>query len=90
MLDSFRNILLNFITHVTHDGMYVTLDSPCECHYSGTLIDGTEFDSSYKRGKPLTFAPNQVIKGWTEAMQLMKEGGKWELYIPSELAYGER
>jgi len=61
------------------------INSPCECHYAGTLIDGTEFDSSYKRGKPLTFAPNQVIKGWTEAMQLMKEGGKWELYIPSEL-----
>jgi FKBP-type peptidyl-prolyl cis-trans isomerase FklB len=53
------------------------------------LTDGTEFDSSYKRGEPLTFAPNQVIKGWTEAMQLMKEGGKWELYIPSELAYGD-
>uniref|UniRef100_A0A7S2LLV9 peptidylprolyl isomerase n=1 Tax=Leptocylindrus danicus TaxID=163516 RepID=A0A7S2LLV9_9STRA len=66
------------------------LTDPCSCHYAGTLIDGTEFDSSYKRGQPLTFAPNQVIKGWTEAMQLMKEGGKWELYIPSELAYGDR
>lgn len=64
-------------------------NSPCECHYAGTLMDGTEFDSSYKRGKPTTFAPNQVIKGWTEAMQLMKEGDKWELYIPSELAYGD-
>jgi FKBP-type peptidyl-prolyl cis-trans isomerase FklB len=53
------------------------------------LIDGTEFDSSYKRGKPTTFAPNQVIKGWTEAMQLMKEGDKWQLFIPSELAYGD-
>merc|ERR1719168_99538 len=67
-----------------------TPDSPCECHYAGTLIDGTEFDSSYSRGSPTTFAPNQVIKGWTEAMQLMVEGDKWELYIPSELAYGER
>mmetsp|Transcript_22989 Transcript_22989/g.47825 ORF Transcript_22989/g.47825 Transcript_22989/m.47825 type:complete len:159 (-) Transcript_22989:2209-2685(-) len=66
------------------------LSTPCKCHYAGTLIDGTEFDSSYKRGQPLTFAPNQVIKGWTEAMQLMKEGGKWELYIPSELGYGDR
>mmetsp|Transcript_25031 Transcript_25031/g.27743 ORF Transcript_25031/g.27743 Transcript_25031/m.27743 type:complete len:152 (-) Transcript_25031:61-516(-) len=65
-------------------------NTPCECHYAGTLIDGTEFDSSIKRGKPSTFAPNQVIKGWTEAMQLMKEGDKWELYIPSELAYGDR
>merc|ERR1712159_483389 len=66
-----------------------TKDSPCECHYEGTLIDGTEFDSSYKRGSHTTFAPNQVIKGWTEAMQLMVEGDKWEMYIPSELAYGE-
>merc|ERR1712078_914976 len=67
-----------------------TKDSPCDCHYAGTLIDGTEFDSSYKRGKPTTFAPKQVIKGWTEAMQLMVEGDKWEMYIPSELAYGDR
>ncbi|KAL9187463.1 hypothetical protein ACHAXT_001566, partial [Thalassiosira profunda] len=72
------------------DGKTPTVNSPCECHYAGTLIDGTEFDSSYKRGAPLTFAPNQVIKGWTEAMQLMKEGAKWELYIPSELGYGDR
>eukprot|EP00051_Salpingoeca_urceolata_P026829 m.478906 g.478906 ORF g.478906 m.478906 type:complete len:163 (+) comp21269_c0_seq1:174-662(+) len=66
------------------------VSTPCECHYTGTLIDGTEFDSSVKRGRPATFAPNQVIKGWTEAMQLMHEGDKWELYIPSELAYGDR
>ena len=64
--------------------------SPCKCHYTGTLIDGTVFDSSVKRGKPATFAPNQVIKGWTEALQLMSEGDKWMLTIPSELAYGER
>merc|ERR1712216_187143 len=50
--------------------------------------DGTEFDSSYKRGEPTTFAPNQVIKGWTEAMQLMVQGDKWEMYIPYEMAYG--
>merc|ERR1719238_665489 len=61
----------------------------CSCHYEGTLIDGTEFDSSYARGSPTSFAPNQVIKGWTEAMQLMVEGDKWEMYIPSDLAYGE-
>jgi|TARA_B110000091_G_C13735255_1_gene440827 FKBP-type peptidyl-prolyl cis-trans isomerase FklB len=66
------------------------VSTPCECHYAGSLIDGTEFDSSIKRGRPSTFAPNQVIKGWTEAMQLMKEGDKWELYIPSELGYGDR
>ena len=66
------------------------IDSPCSCHYAGTLIDGTTFDSSYDRGSPTTFAPNQVIKGWTEAMQLMVEGDKWEMYIPSELGYGDR
>ncbi len=58
-------------------------------HYRGTLIDGREFDSSYKRNKPATFPVNGVIKGWTEALQLMKEGAKWELYIPAELAYGK-
>ena len=62
----------------------------CSCHYEGTLINGEKFDSSYDRGSPTSFAPNQVIKGWTETMQLMVEGDKWEMYIPSELAYGER
>lgn len=64
--------------------------APCRCHYAGTLIDGTTFDSSYDRGDPTTFAPNQVIAGWTEAMQLMVEGDKWEMYVPSELGYGDR
>jgi FKBP-type peptidyl-prolyl cis-trans isomerase FklB len=59
-------------------------------NYRGTLVDGTEFDSSYKRGEPVTFSLNQVIKGWTEGIQLMKEGGKFTFFIPSELAYGER
>ena len=60
------------------DGIHhPTVSAPCECHYKGTLIDGTQFDSSYDRGSPTTFAPNQVIKGWTEAMQLMVEGDKW-------------
>jgi FKBP-type peptidyl-prolyl cis-trans isomerase len=57
-------------------------------NYRGTLLDGTEFDSSYKRGQPATFPVNRVIKGWTEALQLMPVGSKWELYIPSDLAYG--
>lgn len=58
--------------------------------YRGTLIDGTEFDSSFKRGQPATFQLNRVIPGWTEALQLMKEGSKWKLFIPPDLAYGER
>ncbi|GAA5315914.1 MAG: macrophage infectivity potentiator Mip [Candidatus Pelagadaptatus aseana] len=57
-------------------------------HYRGTLLDGTEFDSSHSRGEPASFGVTQVIPGWTEALQLMSEGSKWELYIPSELAYG--
>jgi len=59
-------------------------------HYKGTLINGKEFDSSYKRGTPAEFPVNGVIKGWTEALQLMKEGSKWMLYLPSDLAYGPR
>jgi FKBP-type peptidyl-prolyl cis-trans isomerase len=60
------------------------------CNYKGTLINGKEFDSSYKRGQPATFPVSQVIKGWTEAVQLMPVGSKWELFIPSDLAYGDR
>jgi len=59
-------------------------------HYRGTLIDGTEFDSSYKRGEPATLPVNGVIPGWTEALQLMKVGSKWQLFVPAKLAYGER
>jgi FKBP-type peptidyl-prolyl cis-trans isomerase FklB len=60
------------------------------CNYRGTLIDGTEFDSSYKRGEPATFPVSGVIKGWTEALQLMPVGSKWQLFVPSDLAYGDR
>lgn len=60
------------------------------CHYEGRLINGTVFDSSYKRGEPSEFALNQVIKGWTEGLQLMKEGSKFRFYIPYYLAYGSR
>jgi FKBP-type peptidyl-prolyl cis-trans isomerase FklB len=59
-------------------------------HYRGTLIDGTEFDSSFRRGKPETLPVNGVIPGWTEALQLMQVGAKWQLFVPSSLAYGER
>ena len=61
-----------------------------KCHYEGTLIDGTLFDSSIKRGQPAVFGVNQVIKGWVEALQLMSEGSKWRLFIPSELGYGDQ
>jgi FKBP-type peptidyl-prolyl cis-trans isomerase len=59
-------------------------------HYRGTFIDGKEFDSSYSRGKPITFVLDRVIKGWTEALQLMKPGAKWKLFVPAKLAYGEK
>lgn len=60
-----------------------------KCHYEGTLVDGSKFDSSYDRNEPAVFGVNQVIPGWTEALQLMSEGSAWELYIPYQLAYGE-
>lgn len=69
-------------------GASPSLSDSVEAHYAGTFIDGTEFDSSYKRGEPATFGVQGVIPGWTEALQLMKEGSKWELYIPYDLAYG--
>jgi FKBP-type peptidyl-prolyl cis-trans isomerase FklB len=71
-------------------GKSPTAEDKVKTHYRGTLIDGTEFDNSYKRNKPAEFAVKAVIKGWTEALQLMKEGATWELYIPPDLAYGER
>lgn len=67
-----------------------TLNDECEVHYAGTLRDGTKFDSSIDRGSPATFAPSQVVKGWTEALQLMREGDIWNIYLPYELAYGAR
>lgn len=72
------------------NGAKPTATQTVKCHYRGTLIDGKEFDSSYKRGEPTEFPVGGVIKGWTEALQLMPVGSKWELYIPSTLAYGER
>ncbi len=60
------------------------------CHYHGTLIDGTVFDSSVQRGQPASFPLNMVISGWTEALQLMPTGSKWKLYLPPHLAYGDR
>ena len=72
----------------TGDGKQPKASDTVTTHYKGTLIDGREFDSSYKRDKPASFPVKGVIKGWTEALQLMHVGDKWQLYIPSELAYG--
>ncbi|HCM75407.1 MAG TPA: peptidylprolyl isomerase [Cytophagales bacterium] len=71
-------------------GKAPTATSSVTVHYTGKLLDGTVFDSSVERGEPATFGVSQVISGWTEALQLMHEGDKWELYIPYDLAYGER
>ena len=70
------------------DGPKPGPEDSVEVHYRGTLLDGTEFDSSYKRGQTVSFGVNQVISGWTEALQLMPQGSKWKLFIPSDLAYG--
>lgn len=72
------------------DGDLPTVNDQVKCHYHGTLIDGTVFDSSVQRGEPATFPVNGVIQGWVEALQLMSVGSKWKLYVPSELAYGNR
>jgi len=71
-------------------GRTPTAASTVKTHYRGKLLDGTEFDSSYKRGEPAVFPVTGVNSGWTEALQLMKEGSKWELFIPAHLAYGEQ
>jgi len=72
------------------DGAKPNKNSTVKVHYHGTLIDGKVFDSSYDRGQPITLSLNQVIKGWQEALPLMNVGSKWQIYVPAELAYGER
>ncbi|MBI5646173.1 MAG: FKBP-type peptidyl-prolyl cis-trans isomerase [Ignavibacteriae bacterium] len=81
---------LQYKVLVEGTGPKPTASDKVKTHYSGKLIDGTEFDSSYKRGEPAVFPVTGVIKGWTEALQMMTVGSKWQLFIPSELAYGER
>jgi FKBP-type peptidyl-prolyl cis-trans isomerase len=81
---------LQYKVLTTGTGPKPTASDTVVCNYKGTLVDGTEFDSSYKSGKPVTFPVSGVIKGWTEALQLMPVGSKWQLFIPSNLAYGER
>lgn len=72
------------------EGEMPTINDTVKCHYHGTLVDGTIFDSSVERGQPAEFPVNAVIPGWTEALQLMSEGSKWKLYLPPHLAYGEQ
>ncbi|MBE0368083.1 MULTISPECIES: FKBP-type peptidyl-prolyl cis-trans isomerase [Pseudoalteromonas] len=81
---------LQYEVVTTGEGEKPVADSKVRVHYHGTLINGTVFDSSYDRGEPAEFPVNGVIAGWTEALQLMPAGSKWRLYIPHELAYGER
>ncbi len=81
---------LQYKVLVAGTGPKPTATDSVVCNYRGTLLDNTEFDSSYKTGQPATFPVSGVIKGWTEALQLMPTGSKWQLFIPSDLAYGER
>jgi FKBP-type peptidyl-prolyl cis-trans isomerase FklB len=81
---------LQYKVITTGKGKQPTAEDTVTVNYRGTLIDGTEFDSSYKRNQPATFPVKGVIAGWTEALQLMQEGSKWKLYLPSAIAYGER
>jgi FKBP-type peptidyl-prolyl cis-trans isomerase FklB len=81
---------LQYKVLTTGTGPKPTAEQTVVCQYRGTLIDGKEFDSSYKRGQPATFPVKGVIKGWTEVLQLMPVGSKWQVFIPSSLAYGER
>lgn len=81
---------LQFEVVTAGDGEKPTAQSTVRTHYHGTLINGTVFDSSYERGQPAEFPVGGVIKGWTEALQMMPVGSKWRLYIPHDLAYGER
>jgi FKBP-type peptidyl-prolyl cis-trans isomerase len=89
-LPSGTNAVLQYKVLTAGTGPKPSTNDTVITHYRGTLIDGTEFDSSYKRGEPATFPVTGVIKGWTEALLMMPVGSKWQLFIPSELAYGER
>ena len=81
---------LQYLVLTEGSGPRPTANNKVTCHYHGTLIDGTVFDSSVRRGQPATFPLNAVIKGWTEGLQLMPTGSKWRFFIPPHLAYGER
>ena len=81
---------LQYEVIIEGNGIKPLASNKVTCHYHGTLIDGTVFDSSVKRGQPATFPLNMVIKGWTEGLQLMSVGSKWRFFIPPQLAYGDR
>ena len=81
---------LQYKTLIKGDGKKPTLSDTVVVHYRGTLIDGKEFDSSYKRGKPATFPLKNIIKGWQEALTMMEVGSKWQIYVPPDLAYGKQ
>merc|ERR1712057_54856 len=89
--DKSGKVILHYVVHKAGSGAKAPkAGTQCDCHYKGVTIDGKQLDSSFDRGSPTGFAPNQVIKGWTEAMQQMVEGDMWEMYIPSDHAYGDR
>lgn len=90
MVTTASGLSYKVLTSGPADGRSPTISDTVTVHYQGTLINGTVFDSSYDRGAPTSFGVGQVIPGWTEALQLMKPGDKWMLYIPSRLAYGPR
>jgi FKBP-type peptidyl-prolyl cis-trans isomerase FklB len=81
---------LQYEVMIAGDGAKPSAHHEVTCHYHGTLIDGTIFDSSVQRGKPASFPLNMVIKGWTEGLQLMPTGSKWRFFIPADLGYGDR
>ena len=85
----FRSSELQYLVLTSGSGITPTANDIVKVNYAGTLVDGTEFDSSYKRGQPAEFQVGGVIKGWTAALQQMKVGSKWKLFIPADLAYGE-
>eukprot|EP00744_Colponema_vietnamica_P023304 GILI01033690.1.p1 GENE.GILI01033690.1~~GILI01033690.1.p1 ORF type:complete len:180 (-),score=24.72 GILI01033690.1:64-603(-) len=82
-------LLFRIIERGTGD-THPLISTSCDVHYRGTFMDGTPFDNSYDRKRPSNFAPNQVIKGWTEALMLMREGDKWEIFVPYTMAYGDK
>ena len=87
--DEAKQVINDYFMNLQKERLELTASDKVKCHYHGTLINGTVFDSSVQRGEPAVFGVSQVIPGWVEALQLMPVGSKWRLFIPSNLAYGE-